>query len=523
MNSLALVGLAVLALFMSCLSKIAEYIRLIKWSTTVPGPTVGELMENAKKGQILNWFKELRKKHGATFRIWMGKDLVIFFTDPDDVKQLLSNNTLLHKSSNYRSLEPWLGKGLLTSSGETWHRRRKLLTPAFHFRILSEFKEPMEENCKILASRLKEKCNGTEEFDIYPYITLFALDVICETAMGIKKNAQLQSESEYVKAVQKICHILHMKAFSVWQRVNPFFQYTEAGRQRDACLKILHDETNRVIKLRRKMLEDAKIQTMSDAQNSLDNDSGNKKRFAFLDMLLISQMEGVDLTDREIREEVDTFMFEGHDTTSSAIGFAIYFLSQNPEVQQEAYEECMALEGNEKDNMPYLEAVIKETLRLYPSVPTFARCNTEDLQIGKLTVPKGTNVSILAHILHRDETHFPDPEKFDPQRFLDKSNKMHPFSYVAFSAGPRNCIGQKFAMLELKCSLSYLLRNFEFLPAKGFQPNALPELVTKSGNGIRIRIKSQDTRRNEPMGSFNRLELGLMLSSIHGLPLLREP
>uniref|UniRef100_T1PNP1 Cytochrome P450 n=1 Tax=Musca domestica TaxID=7370 RepID=T1PNP1_MUSDO len=488
-NSLSLMGLAVLALFLRYLTTILEFIRLIKWSSTVPGPSIGELMENAKKGQILNWFTELREKYGPTFRIWMGRDLLVFFSDPEDVKQLLSNNSLLHKSRNYSSLEPWLGKGLLTSSGEAWHRRRKLLTPAFHFRILSEFKEPMEENCRILMRRLDEKVEGGE-FDIYPYITLFALDVICETAMGIKKNAQMQSESEYVKAVQQICHILHKRSFSFWQRNNIFFKFTQDGRKRDACLKILHDETDRVIKLRRKMLEDSKITSMLEAEKSCDS-FGQKKRFAFLDMLLISQMEGVPLTDREIREEVDTFMFEGHDTTSSAIGFAIYLLSQHSEVQQEAFEECMILEGNEKENMPYLEAVIKETLRLYPSVPTYARYITEDLQVGKLTLPKGSNISIMTYLTQRDERYFPEPEKFDPQRFLQKDKEQHPFSFVAFSAGPRNCIGQKFAMLELKCSLSYLLRNFEFLPVKDFKPNALPELVTKSGNGIKIRIKSR--------------------------------
>ncbi|XP_075155568.1 putative cytochrome P450 4s3 [Haematobia irritans] len=472
------------------LPKLREFVRLVKWSKTLPGPTIGEFIENVKKGQILAWLKELHYKHGSTFRMWMGKDLMIFFSDPEDVKQLLSNNNLIHKSKNYDSLGPWLGKGLLTSSGEQWHRRRKLLTPAFHFRILSEFKEPMEENCKILVHCLEEKANG-EEFDIYPYITLFALDAICETAMGIKKNAQMQSDSDYVKAVQAICRILHKKSFSFWQRNNIFFKYTEAGRQRDACLKILHNETNRVIQLRRKMLEDSKITNMNDAEKSYDS-IGSKRRLAFLDILLISQLEGVPLTDREIREEVDTFMFEGHDTTSSAIGFAIYLLSQNAEEQQQAYEEAIALEGREKESMPYLEAVIKETLRLYPSVPAFARAVMEDLPVGKLVIPKGATISLLVHMTHRDEKYYPNPEKFDPQRFLQKDKELHPFSFAAFSAGPRNCIGQKFAMLELKCSLSYLLRNFEFLPVKGFEPNPLAELVMKSENGIRIRMK----RRN---------------------------
>lgn len=150
---------------------------------------------------ILPWLKQLRERYGTVFGIWFGKDFTVFFTDPDDIKQILGDNTLLFKSRNYKMIEDWLGKGLLTNGGESWHRRRKMLTPGFHFRILSEFQKPMEENCDILIGQLSSLADGNE-FDIYPYITLFALDVICETAMGIQKHALSNSDSEYVKAVQ---------------------------------------------------------------------------------------------------------------------------------------------------------------------------------------------------------------------------------------------------------------------------------------------------------------------------------
>ncbi|XP_054730069.1 probable cytochrome P450 4s3 [Anastrepha obliqua] len=486
MNALALIVFALWALFMRYLPNIIQFLRIKRFASTIPGPSISELIENAKQGQILNWLTSLRKKHGSVFRVWFGKDLMVFFTEPEDVKQILSNNTLLEKSRNYKLVEVWLGKGLLTSANEAWHRRRKLLTPAFHFRILSEFKEPMEENCKHLISILREKANG-EQFDIYPYISLFSLDAILETAMGIKKNVQMQSESEYVKAVQTICRVMHKQSFSFWQRFEFLYRFTNAYKERTEALKTLHGETKRVIKLRRQMLQDTHIQTMADAEKS--DDVGVKRRLAFLDMLLISQLEGGDLTDQEIREEVDTFLFEGHDTTSSAIGFCIYLLSQHQAIQQRAYEEAVSFEGREKESMRYLEAVIKETLRIYPSVPFYSRRVKEDLQIGNITVPKGASVSTLAYMVHRDEKNFPDPEKFDPERFLAGEKHIHPYAFVAFSAGPRNCIGQKFAMLELKLALSSLLRSYEFLPVDNFKPNALAELVMKSGNGIQIRLR----------------------------------
>ncbi|KAH8420159.1 hypothetical protein KR009_006410 [Drosophila setifemur] len=489
MNTLALLTFAFCALFLRYLPQILNFLRLHRFAKTLPGPSVSELIANVKKGEILNWLKELREKHGSVFRIWFGKDLMVMFTDPEDIKQLLGNNTLLTKSRNYVLLEPWLGKGLLTNGGESWHRRRKLLTPGFHFRILGEFKEPMEENCRILVRRLQEKANG-ESFDIYPYITLFALDAICETAMGIKKHAQLQSESEYVRAVQTICRVLHKQSFSFWQRLNIFFKHTKAGKERDACLSILHEETKRVIRVRREQLLQERAESRPEAEQ---DDVGGKRRLAFLDMLLLSQMEGgSELTDTDIREEVDTFMFEGHDTTSSAIAFSLSLLSKNPAAQQRAYEEACDLEGREKEPMPYLEAVIKETLRIYPAVPFFSRKVLEDLQVGKLTIPKGASISCLVYMLHRDPRNFPDPERFDPDRFLLNEKQMHPFAFAAFSAGPRNCIGQKFAMLELKTTLSILLRSYRFLPDEDHQPRPLAEIVTKSGNGIRLRILPRD-------------------------------
>ncbi|KAL5276594.1 hypothetical protein ACFFRR_002048 [Megaselia abdita] len=293
--------------------------------------------------------------------------------------------------------------------------------------------------------------------------------------MGVKRNAQIESDSEYVKAVHTMCKVIINQTFSVFGRIPFIFDQSSDKQLRDDALKVLHGETRRTIENRRNII----------------HESSKSKVLPFLDILLISQRSGNNISDEGIREEVDTFMFEGHDTTSSAIGFAIYQLSINPEIQQRAYEEAMEMVEREKEPMVFLEAVIKETLRLYPSVPLLSRLLDRDTEINGNIHPKGTSVTVLTYNVHRDERYFPDPEKFDPYRFLDQSIEIHPFAFIPFSAGPRNCIGQKFAMLELKTTLSVILRNFEILPAANFEPIQLPELVIKSGNGIRIKLRKR--------------------------------
>ncbi|XP_055709607.1 probable cytochrome P450 4s3 [Phlebotomus papatasi] len=484
-----LVVLAIYLLKIDFFQRCLRFRKIIDFSYKLPGPPITELTRKAHKEKVLPWLLECRQKYGSRFLIWFGKDLIFFLTHPEDIKFVLSSQEIITKSGNYKVIKPWLGEGLLTSTGTKWQKNRKLLTPAFHFNILKQFQTVMDDCSEILIKKFSAVANE-EPVDIYPYITLYALDVICETAMGIKKNAQENSESEYVRAVKKICEITHRRSFSMILRIPFFWNLSSYRKVQDDTLKILHDETRRVIQLRRKALENLNINT-SEILNEASSMLGMKKRLAFLDMLLIAQREGKDLTDEHIREEVDTFMFEGHDTTSSAIAFTIYLLSHHPEEQEIAYQEVRDYEGRELETMKYLEAVIKESLRLYPSVPFYSRMITQEkITMGDLEIPSGVTLSVQPYILHRDPEIFPKPDVFNPERFLNAEN-MHPYAYVPFSAGPRNCIGQKFAMLEMKKTLAKVLHHFEFLPADE-KPILLAELILKSNNGVRVRLKKRN-------------------------------
>lgn len=279
-----------------------------------------------------------------------------------------------------------------------------------------------------------------------------------------------------------------------WLRSDFIFSFTKAKKRYDYCLNVLHNFTHEIIEKRRKtILEDDKAGEISYLDDDID--VGMKKKLALLDVLLKASVDGKPLNNTEIAEEVDTFMFEGHDTVTSALCFCLYLLSQNPKAQQKVYEEVTRIVGNDikvdptynqLQEMKYVEHCIKETLRLYPSVPIYGRNLDEDLDLDGKIVPAGVNFNINVINLNMDPKYFKDPETFSPERFDEANEKNeNPFVYVPFSAGPRNCIGQKFAMLELKSSVCNVVRNFKLLPGE-IKPKVLMQLTLKSSTGIHV-------------------------------------
>ncbi|XP_069704256.1 cytochrome P450 4C1-like isoform X2 [Periplaneta americana] len=360
--------------------------RMMVHSEKIPGPKMypiigTSLIFGVTVDNLFNVVYDQIQKHGYTLRGWVGSVLVMGIMEPKHVEILFSSNKELEKSYLYTFIQPWLGEGLLTSKGNQWRTHRKFLTPAFHFRILEQFIDVFNSNGHILLDKLSSKIDGPE-FEIAPYITLYALDNISETAMGVAVDAQRSSDSEYVRAVRSMADVVFQRMTHPWLYLDFMFRLSSWGRIQKKNLAVLHGFTNSVIKARRQ----------AQKQNSNINSAG-KRRLAFLDLML----QETDFTDEEIREEVDTFMFEGHDTTTSAICYALWNLSRDQEVQEKAVEELRDIFGDsgrdatyyDLQNMRYLEMVIKETLRLYPSVLVFGRKLVQDLPLGQyLTGPQ---------------------------------------------------------------------------------------------------------------------------------------
>lgn len=455
-------------------------------------------------------------------RFWLGLKPVVMLYSADCVESILSSTSLINKAAEYRFFEPWIGEGLVTSGRNKWRFRRKILTPAFHFRILGDFlpiinSEANKLIIKLSSNREKYFSNG---FDITPIVTLCTLDTICETAMGVNINAQAHEQSEYVKALYQVGELALSRVIRPWLWFDfVFFKLTKEGRDFEKALKIMHKFSNRVI-LERKLEWQSQLENLKEKHgNNLTIDQlrsseffalGNK-RLAFLDLLLHQHLIERTMSLEDVREEVDTFMFAGHDTTAMCISWTIYMLGLHEDIQQKCRQELDQVFGPSNNDLAdncdlsdisdtqlrelkYLERVVKESLRMWPSIPFVARQMTDDLLVGeekKYLIPRGTTCMIFTQALHNNPKYFPRPELFDPDRFLpEQCAKRHPFAYIPFSAGARNCIGQKFAQMEVKLILAKVIRNFKIRTLDHRDKLAIVgELVLRSRNGLNVILE----------------------------------
>ncbi|XP_071647079.1 cytochrome P450 4C1-like isoform X3 [Temnothorax longispinosus] len=416
---------------------------------------------------------------------------------------ILNSTKHIEKSLLYDVIHPWFGTGLLTSGGAKWHSRRKILTPSFHFNILQHFIQILIEEGENMTKSLKN-AGGTIVKDLVPFFSEHTLNAICETAMGTSLRGLGDFQQQYREAVHRMGELLIYRVMRQWLRSDWIFSLTSKGREQKKMLKILHGFTKRII-AERKLYHD---RTNGQYLKSFDNDTSAKrddaepvgiqrKRLAMLDLLIAASRDGL-MTDSDIQEEVDLFMFAGHDTTAMGLCYILALLAEHNDIQDRVRNEVnTALQENEQrytmkllQNLPYLERCIKEALRLYPSVFFISRIPAEDVKLQTYLVPAGTLLFFNIYAVHRDPNFWSNPELFDPDRFLpEKIRHRHPYSYLPFSAGPRNCIGQRFAMLEMKAMIASLIHNFYLEPIDYLKNLRMQvDLVLRPAKPLRVKF-----------------------------------
>lgn len=391
---------------------------------------------------------------------------------------------------------PWIGDGLLLSSGPKWARNRRLLTPAFHFDILKSYVKIKNSVVGPLLKRFETAATRKEPVETFHALSLYTFDVLVRCTMGYEEDIQREGDAHpYVQAVKNLTELWAERLFNPLLNHDFIYRLTSSGRKFFRLCDYVHSISERMIRNRMEALQ----------ASESSHDDGTKKQAKVTDFLTIliqaRDDEGKGLTFREIRNEVDTFLFEGHDTTTSGISWILYALACNPEHQRACQQEIDSiLHGRDSDDilwddlgqLKYLTLCIKEAMRVYPPVPAVQRQLTKPLTVEGVTLEKDTVITVCLGNLHRNPLVWPEPDKFDPERFLPENfDKLDNFSYVPFSAGPRNCIGQNFAMNEMKITLAHILRRFTVSPDPAHPALRRPDLVLKAENGVYLLVTAR--------------------------------
>ncbi|XP_012540588.1 cytochrome P450 4g15 [Monomorium pharaonis] len=507
---------------------------MLELAEKIPGPEGLPIIGNLFLliGSSDTMFRNLYRKSfefDQVIKIWLGPKLLVFLMDPRDVEIVLSSHVYIDKSSEYRFFQPWLGNGLLISTGSKWRAHRKLIAPTFHLNVLKTFIDLFNANSRAVVEKMRQE--GDKEFDCHDYMSECTVEILLETAMGVSKSTQDRSGFEYAMAVMKMCDILHLRHTKLWLRPDWLFKLTKYGKDQIRLLEIIHGLTKKVIARKKQEFKNDPRKTVDDAitENSNaktteksisveglsfgqaaglkddldvdDNDVGEKKRQAFLDLLMEAGENGSILSDEEVKEQVDTIMFEGHDTTAAASSFFLSMMGCHPDIQEKVIQELDEIFADSDRpatfqdtlEMKYLERCLMETLRLYPPVPVIARTINTDLKLasGDYTIPAGTTVVVTTFKMHRQPYIYQNPEVFNPDNFLpERTANRHYYAFVPFSAGPRSCVGRKYAMLKLKIILSTIMRNYRVrsdIKESDFRLQA--DIILKRAEGFKIRLE----------------------------------
>ncbi|XP_034948968.1 cytochrome P450 4g15 [Chelonus insularis] len=501
---------------------------LIELGNKLPGPPGLPLIGNAAEfmGSPDSIFRNIMRRSfefDQVVRLWIGPKLLVFLVDPRDVEVILSSHVYIDKSAEYRFFQPWLGNGLLISTGPKWRAHRKLIAPTFHLNVLKSFIDLFNANSRAVVEKMRKE--EGKEFDCHDYMSETTVEILLETAMGVSKTTQDRSGFEYAMAVMKMSEILHLRHTRVWLRPDWLFNLTKYGKDQIQLLDIIHSLTKKVIQKKKEDFKAGKrnfistsdsketkatsVEGLSFGQSAGlkddldvdDNDVGEKKRLAFLDLLMEAGQNGNVLSEQEVKEQVDTIMFEGHDTTAAGSSFFLSMMGCHPDIQEKVIQELDEIFGDSDRpvtfqdtlEMKYLERCLMETLRLYPPVPIIARQINTDLKLvtGDYVIPAGCTVVIGTFKMHRQPHIYPNPDTFNPDNFLpEKTANRHYYAFIPFSAGPRSCVGRKYAMLKLKILLATILRNYRVrsdIKESDFRLQA--DIILKRAEGFKVRLE----------------------------------
>ncbi|XP_053075685.1 cytochrome P450 4F2 isoform X1 [Acinonyx jubatus] len=439
---------------------------------------------------------QLVAAYSKGFVTWLGPTMpLITLCHPDMIRTITNASAAIAPKDAvfYSFLKPWLGDGLLLSAGDKWSSHRRMLTPAFHFNILKHYVKIFNDSVNVMHAKWKRLVSeGSTRLDMFEHISLMTLDSLQKCVFSFDSNCQ-EKPSEYIAAILELSALVAKRHQQIFMHMDFLYYLTPDGQRFHRACRLVHNFTDAVIQERRRTLPDDGVDDFLKAK-------AKAKTLDFIDVLLLTKdKDGKQLSDEDIRAEADTFMFGGHDTTASGLSWVLYNLAKHPEYQERCRQEVQELlkdrepkeiEWDDLAQLPFLTMCIKESLRLHPPVTVVSRCCTQDIVLpdGRV-IPKGVICLVSIFGTHHNPSVWPDPEVYNPFRFDPENIKERSsLAFIPFSAGPRNCIGQTFALTEIKVVLALTLLRFRVLPDKE-EPRRKPELILRAEGGLWLRVE----------------------------------
>ncbi|GLV55527.1 cytochrome P450 [Dictyobacter sp. S3.2.2.5] len=383
--------------------------------------------------------QELAQTYGDIVHIKLGEQHAYLLSHPDVIRDVLVvHHQQMHKPNLQQ--QPLGGNGLLRSEGDFHKRQRRMMQPAFHRKRITTYAQVMTEYTQQMSGRWNDK----QQIDIAQEMMGLTLSIISKTMFG----AEVEQDTQTV-----------YNSFTTWMRLNSAHRFSP-----------LDHALNSLPLPRKKQQAEARAQLdtivyrMINERRASGKDNGD-----LLSMLLLARDEeggGDGMTDQQLRDEVMTLFLAGHETTANALAWTWYLLSQYPEVEETLQRELdTVLAGrtptpDDISNLPYLEKVFTEAMRLYPPAWVTARRSLDIYQVGTFTLPANSLLITSQYVVHHDARWYPDPQRFDPERWTAEARAQRPkFTYFPFGGGPRLCIGEPFAWMEGELVLATLAQN----------------------------------------------------------------
>jgi cytochrome P450 len=417
--------------------------------------------------QVLSKYTE---EFGDTFRFYIGgiKDAIVT-SDPAVIQHVLKTNAENYQKSEIqvKRMGHFLGKGLLTTHGDAWRTQRRLIQKGFDRKQLDALSSIMQDS---LVDSLREfdKQVGAGPVDIYPHLMKMTFAMVARSLFGARlKDEDIDMVSETICTVQEFIVRQTLQPY-----LNPWFAASGELRRHEEMRVRADSILMEYIKQRRNQEPGHDLlQTLMDARYT----------------------DGEGMSDELVLSESMQLLVAGHETSSNGLSWLLYLLSSRPDCLEKIRQEFDAVLGDaplSHADVPRLEfttQVIQEGLRLYPPFWMIDRMAVADDRVGDIEIPAGSTVIVYVYGAHHAPRYWENPESFDPSRFIKGTEKLRkPFTHLPFGGGPRGCIGNHYAMLQVLMILSDVLRRYDFELAPGQTIEARPMVILRPKHGIRM-------------------------------------